>query len=267
MRWFFPFVLAAASFTPTLTKGQGQVASPSMPKTGTIRAEDGGVSETMESIIVSAKPNAPFTLTLETEWVQKLADGGTVTLVNKRRISRDAAGRVSQERWWLVPKNGKTESQKNALQISDPDAHTLYNCFFLTKPQVCQLLTYVPMEPAVQIDAKPGVKEMPNDQGSVVHEDLGRQLVSGIETVGVRDTTIYNPGVVGNDQRMTVEREQWYSPQLDINLLSVRSDPLRGKQTFTARDVILGDPDPALFELPAGFKVVDRRQNAPPEPN
>jgi hypothetical protein len=32
-----------------------------------VHAEDGGVSEMMESIVVSAKPQAPFTLTLETE--------------------------------------------------------------------------------------------------------------------------------------------------------------------------------------------------------
>jgi hypothetical protein len=65
--------------------------------------------------------------------------------------------------------------------------------------------------------------------------------------------------VFGNDRTVTIERESWYSPQLDLNLLSVRTDPRSGKQTFSARDVVLGDPDPALFEIPAGFKIVDRR--------
>jgi len=56
---------------------------------------------------------------------------------------------------------------------------------------------------------------------------------------------------------VTVEREVWYSPQLNLNLLSTRTDPRTGKQTFTATNVTLGDPDAALFELPTGFKVTD----------
>ena len=52
-----------------------------------------------------------------------------------------------------------------------------------------------------------------------------------------------------------------------VNLLSTRTDPRTGKQTFTATKVTLGDPDPALFDLPAAFKVTDIRQTAAPEPN
>ena len=55
-----------------------------------VNTEDGGVSETLQSIVVPPKAGAPFTLTLETEWVKTLYDGGTVTFVNKRRIARDA---------------------------------------------------------------------------------------------------------------------------------------------------------------------------------
>jgi hypothetical protein len=62
-----------------------------------------------------------------------------------------------------------------------------------------------------------------------------------------------------------VEQEFWYSPQLGLNLLSFRSDPRIGKQTFTVTTVTLGDPDPSLFELPAGFKVVDVRAADPPQ--
>jgi hypothetical protein len=64
-------------------------ASDSQGNTPGVHLEDGGVSEMMESIVVSAKPQAPFTLTLETEWVRMLGDGGTITSVNKRRIARD----------------------------------------------------------------------------------------------------------------------------------------------------------------------------------
>ena len=64
---------------------------------------------------------------------------------------------------------------------------------------------------------------------------------------------------------MTIEREFWHSPKLGFNLLSKRSDPRIGTQTFTAIDLILSEPDPKLFDLPEGFKIVDRRQTAPPQ--
>jgi hypothetical protein len=87
-----------------------------------------------------------------------------------------------------------------------------------------------------------------------------------METTGTRDAVIYNPGVFGNDRKVTVEREYWYSTQLGINLLSIRSDPRFGKQTFRATNLMLSEPDAKLFELPDGFKVEDRRKDLPPGP-
>ena len=52
---------------------------------------------------------------------------------------------------------------------------------------------------------------------------------------------------------------------LSPDLLSIKTDPRIGKQTFTVTDLDQGDPDPALFQLPAGFEVVDRRQTGPPQ--
>lgn len=133
--------------------------------------------------MIPPKANAPFSLLLQTEWVKTLPDGGTITSKNQRRIARDTSGRIYQERWFLVPKNGKIKSQMTTIQISDPSAHTLYNCFMLD----------------------------------------------------------------------------------GMNLISKRSDPRIGTQTFTATNLILSEPDPKLFDLPEGFRVVDRRQLLPLE--
>src|SRR5260370_28404371 len=154
MRVLTVWLLANASLVPVSLMAQAQ-ATPKAAQGNAPRlhVEDGGGSEMMESIVVSAKPQAPFTLTLETEWVRMLGDGGTITSVNKRRIARDAAGRVYQERWFLVPKNGNVESQMTTVQIADPSAHTLYNCFFVgPKKNVCELKTYIPITPPVHTD-------------------------------------------------------------------------------------------------------------------
>ena len=176
---------------PLLAQGQKPDSQPKVDAPR-YRAEDGGVSEMMESIVVSAKPQAPFTLTLET--------------------SHDAGGEYDREN---------------------------------------------------------GFRRSPGKSRIVCSRGPRKQLVSGVETIGVRDARTYNPGVFGNDRNVTAKREVCYSPQLNLNLnlLSTRTDPRTGKQTFTATNVTLGDPDAALFELPTGFKVTDIRQTAAPEPN
>jgi hypothetical protein len=228
-------------------------------------AQDGGTRQVLESIVIPPKARAPFSLLLQTEWVQTLSDGGTITMVNERHIARDSKGRIYQERWFLVPKNGKIESQMTTIQISDPNAHTLYNCFMLEEPHQCVLTTYTPSTSSIYKFESPSTGTLPNEEGSIIHDNLGKQLVSGVETLGTKDAVIYNPGVLGNDRKMTVEREFWYSPDLGINLISKRSDPRFGTQMFTATNLILSEPAAQLFDLPAGFTVTDRRKSAPPE--
>ncbi|GAC1667756.1 MAG: hypothetical protein NVS9B4_23620 [Candidatus Acidiferrum sp.] len=224
--------------------------------------EDGGVSEVLESIVIPPKLEAPFSLLLETESVRALADGGTITTVNKRRIARDGAGRVYQERWYLVPKNGKQKSAMTTIQIADPNLHTFYNCFMLDPQKPCTLSTYSPAPNAIYQFQGPPPGPLPNDMGYVTREDLGKQFFEAVETTGMRSSVNYNPGVFGNDRKMTIEREFWYSAKLGINLLSRRSDPRIGTQTFRVTNLILSEPDPKLFELPAGFNVVDQRSAA-----
>jgi hypothetical protein len=229
-------------------------------------AEDGGArGGVLESIVIPPKTKAPFTLILETEWARSLSDGGNITNMNKRRIARDAEGRIYQERWSLAPKTELAESQMTAIQISDPHTHTLYNCFMLRAKKECAMISYTPSPDTIFNFQPPPSGPLPDDMGDRVRQDLGKQLVSGVEAIGTRDTANYNPGMFGNDHKMTIDREFWYAPGLGFNLLSKRSDPRIGTQTFTVTNLILSEPDPKLFEMPEGFTVVDRRQTALPQ--
>ena len=253
---------AAAQIQPPLAPG----AQPDGPQKTVqqYNVEDGGASEVLESIVIPPKAQAPFTLQLDTEWVKTLSDGGTMTLVNKRKIARDSDGRIYQERWVLVPKMGKAVSRMTTIQIADPNKHTLYNCFMNGRHQ-CALSIFSASTNAIYKFQGPPSGPLPNDDGYALHEDLGQQNVAGVETTGTRDKMVFNPGVVGNDQIMTVVREFWFSPQLGFNLLSKRTDPRFGTQTFTVTSVATSEPDPNLFNLPDGFTVVDQRQTAPPQ--
>lgn len=229
------------------------------PATPVVTIADGGTRGAMESIFIPPIAHAPFTLTLVTEWTRPLTNGGSYTLTNQRRIARDSSGRIYQERWILVPKGGKVTSTMNVLQIADPTLHTLYNCF--PGPKTCTLLTYSGSADAVYRPATSPTATLPDGTGFHQHEDLGVSTTAGVDTTGYRETTTINPGVMGNDRPMVSTREFWYSTQLGINLISIVDTPQSGKQVFTAKDLTTSEPDPSLFNLPAGYTIIDHSKD------
>ncbi len=255
MRWIAR-ILWLSSLIAMAQVQQAQQAEPH------VAARDGGVREVLESIVIPPIPHAPFTATLATEWVKYGADGATVTLVNQRRIARDGRGRIYGERWWLVPKGGKVESTMNWIQLTDPKQRTLYNCS--TEKHICDLLIYDPADALSAMSPRRGSSgPLPNGDGNAEWEDLGTRNIAGIDTVGIRETATTDAGTMGNDQPVISTSESWHSEQLGINLLSIRTSPFFGKQTFTITELTAAEPDPQLFQLPAGFKINDQRKNPP----
>jgi hypothetical protein len=224
-------------------------------------ALDGGVREVLESIVIPPIPNAPFRATLATEAVKYSFDGATMTFVNQRHIARDGQGRIYEERWLLVPKNSNVKSYMNWIQIADPKQRMLYNCSLQMK--ICDLVVYDPAKDLSAARPRSGPSQMvQSEKGSQSWEDLGARNILGVDTVGFRETTITNVGVLGNDQPLISMSEYWHSEQLGINLLSIRSSPFFGKQTFTITELTLGEPDQQLFQLP-DYPVHDQRKRPP----
>jgi hypothetical protein len=250
----FCVVLCIAAGAQTTEKRDGGTTG--------VLMRDGGVSEVLQSIYIPPLLNQPFTAIVHTEWTRPMMGGGTYSVVNKRQVARDSHGRIYEERWLLAPKGGNIESKMNVIQIADPNTHTAYNCFTLQTPHRCEVLQFRETAEMIYKPAIGATGPLPNNMGFRTHEDLGTRSIEGIDTVGTRDTTNYNAGVMGSDQPFTAHREFWHAPQLGINLYSEVVDPNVGKQTFTLTDVNLAEPDSKLFELPEGFTVVDNRKPA-----
>ncbi len=224
-------------------------------------ARDGGTRELLVSIFVPPVSQAPFSLTLATEWTRPFSGGGTYTLVNTRHIQRDSEGRIYEERWLLVPKGGKVQSIMTSIEISDPVAHVSYNCFLGTK--TCSLRSYTRSAEASYKPA-PGLNgALPSGDGFATYEELGTSVVEGLETTGSRETRTLNPGTYGNDQPMVTTREYWFSPKLGINLISRLESPQSGKQTFTVKELSLSEPEPQTFAAPERYSIVDEREERP----
>jgi hypothetical protein len=226
-------------------------------------ASDGGGQEILQSIFVPLIAHAPFSLTLATEWMRPMNNGGTYTVVNSRPLKRDNLGRIYEERWLLSPKGSNIPSQMSWIQIGDPLARTLYQCN--VRQKVCELLTLSTFAVTGKFDPT-RLKSAPlkDDKGTFTHEDLGAGLFAGVPVEQYRDTTTLNPGVMGNDLPMSTVRQYRFSAELGINLFSVLDTPQLGRQMFTVTEISTTEPDASFFQPPQGYKVVDHRKPAVP---
>lgn len=223
-----------------------------------MHAPDGGTFERINSILIPPIPNAPFSATITAEWTKVLEDGSTITLQNHRVVVRDRVGRIFQERRRLVPQDSQQEPDLQRIEISDPSVHTKYFCRVTTR--ACELTNYI--GPAAATAQPLGVEE--ETTGTLLREDLGKNIVNGLDAIGTRETRTLNPGTIGNDRPIYVVKEYWYSPQLGINVSVKRVDPRHGTEFFGVTDISLTDPDAKLFVLPGGYTVVDHRGESVP---
>src|SRR5258708_15911168 len=82
--------------------------TPQPPAQQSQRLPDGGTRQVLISILIPSLPNAPFTATVNTEWIRQLPDGSTIILKNHRAIARDPAGHVFQHRPPPLPHDATT---------------------------------------------------------------------------------------------------------------------------------------------------------------
>jgi opacity protein-like surface antigen len=89
--------------------------------------------------------------------------------------------------------------------------------------------------------------------GGPVTEDLPPQSINGIWAKGSRVTTTIPAGTFGNDRDLKVVNERWFSDDLKLLVKSSNSDPRFGVTTYELTNILQGEPDLALFQLPAGY--------------
>ena len=252
MRTSFGLLLSSLLFLPVaLCSAQEKAAQPT-------HAPDGGTIERFSSIFIPSTADAPFSATVNTEWIRHLPDGSTITLVNHRTVARDANGRIYQERAYFVPNDGKHETFVTQIEISDPAMGQIYIC--RTAEQICRLREFSPNAGPEFGVVAPGRAGTPG----LNVEQLGEQTVAGLEAIGTRETRVLEAASFGNEAAILERREFWYSPQLGVNLITKREDPrFSSQQSFEVTNLTLGEPEGKLFAPPAGYKILDLRH--PPE--
>jgi len=89
----------------------------------------------------------------------------------------------------------------------------------------------------------------------VVRETLVGQSIGGVYATGTRSTRTIPAGEQGNSQEMQMVHETWTSTDLKIPVLVKDSDPVRGTTVRQMNNITRAEPDPSLFQVPAGYTV------------
>jgi len=104
----------------------------------------------------------------------------------------------------------------------------------------------------------------PRAQSDGVHPDtssekLGGQMMEGVMVEGERLTTTYPVGAQGNDRPIVTTFEARRSKELNTDVIRKISDPRSGEETFKLTKIERTEPDPALFQIPPDYTIMDEK--------
>jgi hypothetical protein len=239
MRWrsFLP-ALSGVVFLAVLTLG------PCAP------AQDG------PDIFVTPIPNAPFSAVVNVERSMVRRNGSVDLLKTIREIGRDSRGRIHNEARELLKASSNKTPQLLRIHLYDPQTRSSTQIIPGKKIFWNITVNHPPatVPPNLVYSSPPGSSAPQND--FTKEDDLGVRDIDGVSTHGVRETQTIPPDFSGTGKEIQIIDEYWYSEDLRINLIVKHSDPRTGTLTLTVGQITRAEPDPALFEIPEGYKQV-----------
>jgi hypothetical protein len=222
---------------------------------------------------------APYSAVAVTETVQTLTDGNRIVRRSATSIARDGHGRVRREE---QAEDG-TVTSVTSVTILDPVAKTTYlldpaNRTAQPMPllagaefkMVGDARTFtMQVAPVGLPDAKrkSAVEGQAMSAGWVTssnfdwkradirRESLGTQALEGVAAEGTRTVETIPAGQIGNERPIEIVSEQWYSQELRVTLMSRHDDPRSGETLYRLTNLQRNEPDPGLFQVPAGYTV------------
>jgi hypothetical protein len=222
------------------------------PATSCAAARAGAVRTHIEGIDIPAVGNAPFKARIVVTWTRQLDDGSTLSRQYYTMVARDSQGRVRRETRDFVPANSSDEPPLRSFTILDPVAGTRTNC-----REASMKCTVTDFRAGLHfVDATAG--GAPANAEGAARVSLGQQTMDGLAVTGTRVTD----GAAGSQATGSTApayTENWYSPDLHIDLEMVRSNPKMGQVTLHVRDLERGEPDTSWFAVPSGYQVKNAR--------
>ena len=271
-RRFYVSTLLIGVLALTAGTGRAQEAPPPPPPEAMPHAGPGGemmppMGERIELLGFEGMhggkvvTGAPFSAVGVSETTQTLADGNHISRKTQTNLFRDGQGRFRRE--VTLPAIGPLAASgqsKSFVMIHDPVANSSYVLHADTK--TAEKLPAHGMRGA----GKGAMKDSLNGkfearqqaliaEGNLKKEDLGTQTIAGVTAQGTRITRIIPAGQIGNEKPITIVSEHWYSNDLQIVVMSKRSDPRFGETTYTLTNIQRSEPSASLFTVPSDYSV------------
>jgi hypothetical protein len=221
---------------------------------------------------------APFSAVAASQSTQILADGNRISQKTQTNLFRDSQGRFRKEVTFPAIGPLATSGQpKSFVFINDPVAHE--NFVLHPDGKTAEKMGRPhggwkgPMPGELKDRAgSREAKEAAN--GDFKKEDLGTQTIAGVVAQGTRYTRTIPPGQIGNEKPITVISEHWYSNDLQMTVMSKRSDPRFGETTYTLTNIQRSEPAASLFAVPPDYTLQQggmgrhtmKFKQAPPSP-
>lgn len=249
-------------------------------------------AETMHTAGVSAfnlSPHtvtgSPYSATVVNESVQTLADGNRIVQKSSGTTARDSSGRTRNDATLPLIGNMSAAGAPHLVFIVDPVAEKSYTLNLDEKTAhamghkmpgvpppppppgpgmeagpmkmnfIGRTATIAPDMGPVTFSYSTQKMDMEKEQLQARTEDLGMQVIEGVNAQGTRTTRTIAAGEIGNEKAIDIVTEVWISPELKTIVMSKRSDPRTGEQTFRLTNITRAEPDAALFTVPADFKT------------
>ena len=203
---------------------------------------------------------APFSATISTQTTQTLSDGNHINRTTSGSIARDGQGRTRRD--MTLPAIGgwgtSGQAAPHVVFINDSVAGTRY----VLQPDK-KVARKMPWRQHGR-DGGPPSGEQGNarsgsrrggDLSNVATASLGTQTINGVTAEGTRTTRTIPAGAIGNANAIVITNERWYSPDLQMVVMSKRSDPFSGDTTFQLTGIQKQEPDASLFQVPSDYTV------------
>jgi hypothetical protein len=252
-------VAAAQSGTVTLTVPSGDLSKV---------VPDGfasGITAAKFAVFGPTVKGAPYAADGITETTQTLGDGTHINRQETYSIYRDTEGRIRREsgdQVWISDPVAKVSyvldtKQQTARKLASSRKLTVNYSKTTTAPQTMWVQNGPAGGGSMAIVADrptPGELDKPNADAAR-SEALGKQKMEGVDVDGTRTTTVIPQGQIGNDRPLQMVHERWESAELHVTIFTKHSDPMSGDRVERLTNVRRGDPDPALFQVPAGYTI------------
>jgi hypothetical protein len=254
-------LLSAGAFAQELHAPPGQIGFAFQGGDFVYMRTEGG----MENKIVK---NSPYSAQSVTEFTQTLADGNRIHRTTSGSIARDSEGRTRREQAMTAigQMSGSAETRKSVM-IYDPTvgvtyslepyshaAHVSHNTTFNLRvnKETAERMATEKMSAEAMAKVKARVR---GPEPNTKTEELGSQVMEGVSVHGKRVTRTIPAGEIGNDRALEIVTETWFSPELQVVVMSRTTDPRSGDSVYKLTNVSRAEPDRSLFEVPADYQI------------